>query len=641
MIKFDDSFNYTNREMIFMRTIRGVLITSIVILFTNCTSLNTKKLLKTYSAETEQKCNTKNGYWYKGKCWANFNEIDPGINKDSIDDVVERQLQLIENATISVNNDRYHIYLFEVEFEKEALFITVYTVNKSQKSIVQFVNIKKLKPNKDFTTTALLFDGNIMGSSGDEPPIAKGSLIGRFTDFNKLDFHFKGAIKSEKEVFNIDFVTNEALLGAGSSKLVIKGNQAFLNGDLGTITYKQIKNLITEHKNIQTLVFENVPGSVNDEVNMFTGKMIRDAGLTTKLLANSDIASGGVDLFCSGKNRIITKGAKLGVHSWNAMDFSGEELPNDHPAHQYQIEYFNMCLGEKGEDFYFYTLNAASAYNIHYMKQEELEKWGIAIEFVKAPNPKGYPDLPEDLGYYYGNSESNTVIINTQGGPEMELYTKEFEEIFTEYGKLNKDSFFVVNINQTQILYPEKFTENDISFEQAKSFDNKNTELLANAVNYFKSKNKKVIVTGLSYGAFMVADLLAQYGNIADSYLISVGRLDIPEKVWRSFSKGKQLEFKDGLNITRTYKSSDVTDRNMSRLAAGYGYKRYTQLLKDVNMSNVVFVYGMKDDAVGRLTKKEVDFLKAKNVQIFKGEEGHEESMFGLLEKGLKEVIDN
>jgi len=624
-----------------MKTTKILLIALVIMLFTNCTPLITKKIQKTYTADTEQECNSKNGYWYKGKCWANFKEIDTGINKDSIDNVVERQLKLIENATISVNKNRYHIHLFEVEFEKEALFITVYTVNQLQKSIVQFVNMKKLKPNKNFTTTALLFNGNIMGSSVDEPPIAKGSLICKFTDFDKLDFHFKGTIKSEKDVFNIDFVTNEALLGAGSSKLVIKGNQAFLNGDLGTITYKQIKELITKHKNIKTLVFENVPGSVNDEVNMFTGKMIRDAGLTTKLLANSDIASGGVDLFCSGKNRIITKGAKLGVHSWNAMNFSGEELPKDHPAHQYQVEYFNMCLGEKGEDFYFYTLNAASANNIYYMKQEELEKWGLASKFVKAPNPKGFPDLPENLGYYYGNSESNTVIINTQGGPEIELFTKEFEEIFTEYGKLNKDSFFVVNINQIQIIHPEKFTKNDISFEQAKSFDNENTELLANAVKYFKSKNKKVIVTGLSYGAFMVEDLLAQYGNIADSYLISVGRLDIPEKVWKLFSKGKQLEFKDGVNTTRTYKSPDVTDRNMPRLAAGYGYKRYTQLLKDVNMSNVVYVYGMKDDAVGRLTKDEIIFLKAKNVRIIKGEKGHEETMFGLLEKGLKAVINN
>ena len=624
-----------------MKTTKILLIALVMMLFTNCTPLITKKLQKTYTADTEQECNSKNGYWYKEKCWAIFKEIDPGIDKDSIDDVVKKQLELIENATISINGNKYPIYLFEAEADKKALFITVYTVNKLQKSIVQFVSIKKVKPNKDFTTTALLFNGNVMGSgSADEQPIAKGSLIGRFTEFNKLDFRFKGTLKSEKEVFNIDFVTNEALSGAGSSKLELKGNEAFLNGDLGTITYKQIKDLITKHKNVKTLVFENVPGSVNDEVNMFTGKMIRDAGLTTKLLANSDIASGGVDLFCAGKDRIITKGAKLGVHSWDAMGFSGEELPKDHPAHQYQIEYFNMCLGEKGEDFYFYTLNAASADNIHYMRQDELEKWGIASKFVDATNPKGYPDLPEDLGYYYGNSESNTVIINTQGGPELDLYTKEFKEIFTEYGKLKKDSFFVVNINQIQTLHPEKFTEKDISFEQAKSFDNESTKLLANAVKYFKSKNKKVIVTGLSYGAFMVEDLLVQYGNIADNYLISVGRLDMPEKVWKSFSKGKQLGFKDGVNTTRTYKSPDVTDRNMPRLAAGYGYKRYTQLLKDVDMSNVVYVYGMKDDAVGRLTKKEIDFLKTKNVQIIQGEKGHEETMFGLLEKGLKAVIN-
>jgi hypothetical protein len=40
-----------------------------------------------------------------------------------------------------------------------------------------------------------------------------------------------------------------------------------------------------------------------------------------------------------------------------------------------------MCLGEKGEDFYFYTLEAAPAGGIHWMNENKLKQWGITTEF--------------------------------------------------------------------------------------------------------------------------------------------------------------------------------------------------------------------------------------------------------------------
>jgi hypothetical protein len=260
-----------------------------------------------------------------------------------------------------------------------------------------------------------------------------------------------------------------------------------------------------------------------------------------------------------------------------------------------------------------------------------------------------YNKIPEDLvnmGYSFGNPESNIVIINTQGGPEISLYTNEFKKIFIEEGGVNPEKTFVVNVHQTQTLKPEKFINEEISFEQAKEYDKENIKILANIIKYFKSQDKKVILVGMSYGAFMVQDLLSEYGDIADKYLISVGRLDMPEKVWKIFSKGNQAEFKNGTEVI-TYnseqyyeKSEDINfvDSNMGKLAAGLGYKRYTELLKDVNLSNVVYIYGENDEAVGRLTQKEIDFLKSKNVYVISGKEGHMETMFSFLKEGLEKL---
>jgi hypothetical protein len=114
-----------------------------------------------------------------------------------------------------------------------------------------------------------------------------------------------------------------------------------------------------------------------------TGRILREAGLDTRVLANSDIALGGVDLFCAGVDRIITKGAKLGVHSWGGNGFSAHELPKNHPAHQYQLAYFGKMLGVKlGSKFYFYTLSAAPAAEIHYMSPQEQKRWNVGTKFV-------------------------------------------------------------------------------------------------------------------------------------------------------------------------------------------------------------------------------------------------------------------
>ena len=146
-----------------------------------------------------------------------------------------------------------------------------------------------------------------------------------------------------------------------------------------------MKEAIANHPNAKTVVLGEISGSVNDLVNMHTGRILREAGLATKVLKDSEIASGGVDLFCAGKERIVEKGAKLGIHSWCCVDdLTAIELPKDHPAHQYQVAFFTMCMGEKtGPDFYFHTLEAAPFDDVHWMSDEEIKKWGVSTKFIE------------------------------------------------------------------------------------------------------------------------------------------------------------------------------------------------------------------------------------------------------------------
>lgn len=181
-----------------------------------------------------------------------------------------------------------------------------------------------------------------------------------------------------KETIYAEFLITSSQLGAGDSEIKVKNNKAYLSGTLGTITYNQVIDLMKNHPEVKTIVETTVEGSINDEVNMKTGHMLRDNNFNTEVMEKGYIASGGVDLFISGVNRTIGKGAKVGVHSWGGEEETGADFPRNHEAHNQQKEYHRKMLGDEfGIEFYFYTLEAAPAEEIHFMTVEEIKKWGL------------------------------------------------------------------------------------------------------------------------------------------------------------------------------------------------------------------------------------------------------------------------
>lgn len=172
-------------------------------------------------------------------------------------------------------------------------------------------------------------------------------------------------------------VINESLMSAGSSKILVDDTRAFITGDLGTNFYIQMKELIAQQPKVTTLVLKNVQGSVNDDINMHSGRLVRSAQLTTLMPADGEAHSGGVDLFASGYKRVYQQGGKLGVHSWCCEDGKGAgELGRDHKAHGAQLTFFREMLGtDLGPEFYFFTIESAPHDDIHLMTQAEIDKY--------------------------------------------------------------------------------------------------------------------------------------------------------------------------------------------------------------------------------------------------------------------------
>lgn len=243
-----------------------------------------------------------------------------------------------------------------------------------------------------------------------------------------------------------------------------------------------------------------------------------------------------------------------------------------------------------------------------------------------------------------GNRNADTVLVFAQGGPAPGLDSIGFG-LLTE--GLDLDAVYVLNVHQAQTLDPETFTMADIDFDAAIAADDESVRILGDIVTHFQSRNKRVVVLGISYGAFLVQDLLSKQGNLADAYVIVVGRLDVPEQAWRIFADGGAVEFIDGVDPTEVPieafgygTGTPEGERNMSRLLAGVMANRYTQLWTDLDLANVIFVYGDADEQVGRLTDDEIRFLEAGGATVLRGSGGHVDAIFAQTGPALAIALE-
>ncbi|PXY01375.1 alpha/beta hydrolase [Marinifilum breve] len=156
-----------------------------------------------------------------------------------------------------------------------------------------------------------------------------------------------------------------------------------MNGEIYTRTLKDFKHMLEGHPNINLIKMIEVPGSNDDETNFKIGKLLREKGINTHIVDNGMIASGGVDFFLAGVKRTKEGTVKLGVHSWSDGDGKQAiDFPENSSEHRPNIQYYED-LGyskEWSKDFYFFTIKAAKAEDVHWMTKEEIEKYKMFTE---------------------------------------------------------------------------------------------------------------------------------------------------------------------------------------------------------------------------------------------------------------------
>ncbi len=225
-----------------------------------------------------------------------------------------------------------------------------------------------------------------------------------------------------------------------------------------------------------------------------------------------------------------------------------------------------------------------------------------------------------------GDIAKDTVLIVGEGGPKNNLDFESNGRIYWEYLK-TYNNYYTVVIHQSTSYNKTIFDAKDFDFEDAKVEGDNSSEILYRAIKYFKDRDKYVIVFGHSFSAFVIPNYLATRPSLADRYVITGGRLDA-DSLQTEYQKklintgfeedGATLVIPDENEAPPKYRTQRyfTIRKNKEKLKYALGAPRYTEELKDKDLSNVIFYYGLKDQNVGKLSQAEVDFLESKGAVV-------------------------
>lgn len=162
---------------------------------------------------------------------------------------------------------------------------------------------------------------------------------------------------------------------------VLEGNTIIeMNGVIGSSSLSDFNKLYAAFPNVNTINIKQCDGSEDDETNLQLSARVHKLNINTHLLDNGLIASGGVDFFLAGIERTRGTNTQIGVHSWSdGGSVQATDFPVGHENHLPYINYY-ISVGftqQLAEDFYYFTINAAPAEDIHWMTDEEIRTYNL------------------------------------------------------------------------------------------------------------------------------------------------------------------------------------------------------------------------------------------------------------------------
>lgn len=155
----------------------------------------------------------------------------------------------------------------------------------------------------------------------------------------------------------------------------VQGDTAYVFGTTDSNSHNLVKNFVRENPQVDTLILQAMPGTIDMNTNRRVVMDIRAAGLATHVPADGRIASGAVDWFIAGRPRTIECGAMIGVHSWGSP--TGERADKTFYDAQRGTQRAFLSKMSVDPDFYDFTRSAAGPNDIHWLTVEEMLRFRL------------------------------------------------------------------------------------------------------------------------------------------------------------------------------------------------------------------------------------------------------------------------
>jgi len=205
--------------------------------------------------------------------------------------------------------------------------------------------------------------------------------------------------KSTVQIFAILIISSLSFIACSSSdkvsnkthygifKVMDNNESIEMNGVINSNSLKNFNALHKAYPDIKKIVIKECEGSEDDETNLKLSLKVHQIGFEIHINNGGLVASGGTDFFLAGIKRTVGVDTRIGVHSWGGENDNGKEVtatdfPKGHEHHLPYIKYYKNIgfTQEEAEEFYYFTINAASANDIHWMTKEELSKYKVLKE---------------------------------------------------------------------------------------------------------------------------------------------------------------------------------------------------------------------------------------------------------------------
>lgn len=169
----------------------------------------------------------------------------------------------------------------------------------------------------------------------------------------------------------------DAAIAAYGPFRVLDGNTAALVDITQSNAPQAFAAMLDAYPTIAVLEFVEAPGTYDDRANLQLGRMIREAGLATRVSEGGSVRSGAVELFLAGETREIDRDAEFAVHGW--LDDRGrgaEDFAPGAPEHRRYLDYYvEMGMAEDHAQAFYAMTNSVPFEQARWLTGSEMISW--------------------------------------------------------------------------------------------------------------------------------------------------------------------------------------------------------------------------------------------------------------------------